>query len=267
MGNSRQGYNKSDIRDIGSEIIKIVRNIINNEINAPFLAKVVAVSNNKVDVIPLDINTFNNIPLNPVVYNNVLVGLLYTSKINMTIPINIGDIGLCIVTDRDITNYANTGNGGIPASKRRFSKMDAIFVPLSMFLQEQITEDFIFKYFGKPNNNTFKIAISNNNTLSVQGGNNGDAFKLDIDESGNTVYDIDNGTINMSLNIDDGIIIKDNNGNNIEVGSKGVIVEDLNGNKIGLGTSGVVIEDLNGNKIELSASGININNGALEITK
>lgn len=267
MGNTRQGYSISDRKDMGSMIIKIVENMIDNIVSAPFIGEVVAITDNKVDVTPIFFNSFNDVPLPPVIYNNLLVGMPYTGKVSTTAPILIGDKGLCIVTDRDITTYADSGSGGVPASQRRFSKMDSIFIPLSMFLQEPILQDFVFKYFGTPKNNTFTLSISNNNTISVQGGNNGSVFKLDIDESGNTLYDISNGTLSVSLSINDGVTIKDNGGNNIEIGSKGVIVEDLNGNKVELGTSGVVIEDLSGNKVELGTSGININNGALEILK
>lgn len=267
MGNVRQGYSISDMKDNSSMVMKIIENMINDIVNAPFIGEVVAITGNKVDVTPIFLGTFNDIPMPPIIYNNLLIGMPYTGKTSTTSPILVGDKGLCIVTDKDITTYADTGSGGIPSSQRRFSKMDSIFIPLSMFKQEPLLQEFIFKYFGAPMNNTFKVSISNNNTLSVQGGNNGSIFKLDIDEAGNTVYDINNSTINMSLNISDGVTVKDNSGNNINIGSKGIIIEDLNGNKIELGPSGVVIEDINSNKIELGASGVNINNGALEIKK
>lgn len=247
MGNVRQGYNQTDLKDAGSEVIKIIYNILRSEINAPFLGKVVAVNGNKVDVTTLDTPLFSGIPMQPVIYYDMLVGMLSGKRAAVNMPISIGDIGLCIVTDCDITNYAKTGQGGVPASYRRFSKMDSVFIPLSMFLQKPITEIFSFNYFNKSGANTFKVEIQNNNTIDVKAGNSGDKLSIGLTDDGNLTIKITQNTI--------------------EVTSEGINIKDKSNNNIVLNNEGINIKDSGGNVIKLSASGVSINNGALDIMK
>ena len=278
---NRTGYNLSDTKDLASLILKIIDNAINN-INMPFIARVTAVKNNKVDVMPLYTLTFNNLPMQPSTYYNILVGLPLTGKAYINNPIQVGDIGLCIVTDRDITTYADTGAEGPVATQRRFSKMDSVFIPLSMYKQSNMAQSYIFTYFGAPETETLKLEISQNNTIDLVGGQDGNAYKINIDEQGNISININNESITISLNTNDGISFKDSNNNsilidseginitdannnNVLLDSQGINITDANNNTIKMANSGVTIQDANGNKIDLSASGIDINNGALSI--
>ena len=296
---NRTGYNLSDTKDLASLILKIIDNAINNNINMPFIARVTAVKNNKVDVMPLYTLTFNNLPIQPSTYYNILVGLPLTGKAYINNPIQVGDIGLCIVTDRDITTYADTGTEGPVATQRRFNKMDSVFIPLSMYKQSNMAQSYIFTYFGAPETETLKLEISQNNTIDLVGGQDGNAYKINIDEQGNISININNESITISLNTDDGISFKDSNNNsilidseginitdannnnvlldseginitdannnNVLLDSQGINITDANNNTIKMANSGVTIQDANGNKIDLGASGININNGALSI--
>ena len=245
MGNIKQGYNQSDLKDSSSELIKVIKNIIRSEINAPFLGKVIDINGNKVDIITLDTPLYNGVPMPTVIYYDMLVGFFSSNKLKVDIPLSIGDIGLCIVTDMDINLYAETGNGGAPKSYRRFSKMDSVFLPLSMFIQNTIDDTYKFNY-----NDTFNMNISGNNTISISGGKDTNSFSLDIDDDGNTTYTIVDNSITIELSKNNGIILKDSNNNNITINN-----------------SGIIITDKNNNKIEMGTSGININNGALEILK
>ena len=279
---NRTGYNLSDTKDLASLILKIIDNTINNNINMPFIARVTAVKNNKVDVTPLYMLTFNNQPIQSPTYYNILVGLPLTGKAYINNPIQVGDIGLCIVTDRDITTYADTGTEGPVVTQRRFSKMDSVFIPLSMYKQSNMAQSYIFTYFGAPETETLKLEISQNNTIDLVGGQDGNAYKINIDEQGNISINISNESITISLNTDDGISFKDSNNNsilidsqginitdtnnnNVLLDSQGINITDANNNTIKMANSGVAIQDANGNKIDLGASGININNGALSI--
>ena len=251
---SRIGYNLGDIKNIGSMVKKIVNDIIDNNINAPFIGRVVSIKGNKVDVTPIYTFTFNSIPVAPVIYYNLLVGQQLTGKASVNNPIQIGDIGLCIVTDRDITNYASTGMEGPLDTQRRFSKMDSIFMPLSMYKQDDMTQSYIFTYYGAPEVASLKLEISQNNTISILGGQDGSAFKIDIDEQGSTNIDIGQGLITVSLDGNNGTTFTDSNNNNITIDSQGINITDVNNNSITLDSQGIAAKDASGNKLEMTSN-------------
>lgn len=252
---NRTGYNLGDVKNIGSMVKKIVNDVIDNSINAPFIGRVIAVKGNKVDVTPIYMFTFSSIPVAPVIYYNLLVGQQLTGKASVNNPIQIGDIGLCIVTDRDITNYASTGIEGPLDTQRRFSKMDSIFMPLSMYKQDDMAQSYIFTYYGAPKVASLKLEISQNNTISILGGQDGSAFKIDIDEQGSMNVDIGQGLITISLNGNDGTTFTDSNNNNITLDSQGINITDANNNNIVLDSQGIIAKDAAGNKLEMASSG------------
>lgn len=251
---NRTGYNLGDVKNIGSMVKKIVNDIIDNSINAPFIGRVTTVKGNKVDVTPIYTFTFNSIPVAPVMYRNLLVGQQLTGKASVNNPIQIGDIGLCIVTDRDITNYASTGMEGPLDTQRRFSKMDSIFMPLSLYKQDDMAQSYIFTYYGAPEVASLKLEISQNNTISILGGQDGSAFKIDIDEQGSTNIDIGQGLITISLDSNNGTTFTDSNNNSIAIDSQGVNITDANNNNITLDSQGIVAKDASGNKLEMTSS-------------
>lgn len=255
---NRTGYNLGDVKNIGSMVKKIVNDVIDNSINAPFIGRVMAVKGNKVDVTPIYTFTFNSIPVAPVIYYNLLVGQQLTGKASVNNPIQIGDIGLCIVTDRDITNYTSTGIEGPLDTQRRFSKMDSIFMPLSMYKQDDMTQSYIFTYYGAPKVASLKLEISQNNTISILGGQDGSAFKIDIDEQGSMNVDIGQGRITISLDGNDGATFTDSNNNNIVLDSQGILVKDAAGNKLEMTPSGATLTGASGGKVEIGAGGVAI---------
>ena len=253
---NRIGYNLGDVKNIGSMVKKIVNDAIDNSINAPFIGRVVAIKGNKVDVTPIYTFTFNSIPVAPVIYYNLLVGQQLTGKASVNNPIQIGDIGLCIVTDRDITNYASTGIEGPLNTQRRFSKMDSIFMPLSMHKQDDMAQSYIFTYYGAPKVASLKLEISQNNTISILGGQDGSAFKIDIDDQGSMNVDIGQGLITISLDGNNGTTFTDTNNNNITLDSQGINITDANNNNITLDSQGINVTDANNNNITLDSQGI-----------
>lgn len=251
---NRTGYNLGDIKNIGSMVKKIVNDIIDNSINAPFIGRVMAVKGNKVDVTPIYTFTFNSIPVAPVIYYNLLVGQQLTGKASVNNPVQIGDIGLCIVTDRDITNYASTGMEGPLDTQRRFSKMDSIFMPLSMYKQDDMAQSYIFTYYGAPEVASLKLEISQNNTISILGGQDGSAFKIDIDEQGGINIVIGQDLITIALDGNNGTTFTDSNNNSITIDSQGINITDTNNNNITLDSQGIAAKDAAGNKLEMTSS-------------
>lgn len=133
------GYDESDLQDIPSMINKLIENKI-NLINTSFIAEVTAIKENRVSVVNVNKYVFGNEVKEYPIINNVLVAMPATKNNALNLPISIGDKGLCIVLQSDITNYKNTGNSSIPNSARRFDIADSIFLPLSLYIQENIKE-------------------------------------------------------------------------------------------------------------------------------
>lgn len=113
------------------------------EIHTCMPGVVVAVNGDRVDVQPLiksvDIGTTRKIRTEtgeyvtiddndyPVVMDCPLQ-MLVTSKARITIPIEVGDQGLLLVSERDIRNWKEQ-KGNTQASTRKFNRNDAFFLP------------------------------------------------------------------------------------------------------------------------------------------
>jgi hypothetical protein len=59
---------------------------------------------------------------------DVPVSFTRCGNAHITFPINAGDTGFLIFADRDVSNWLNSGNGGVPDSQRTHSINDAYFV-------------------------------------------------------------------------------------------------------------------------------------------
>lgn len=141
---------------LGGAIQNLIQDNIRN-INTCFLAKVVAIENNKVDVIDIIKNNDNN---NNVIIPNVLVAQPYTSLYKISYPINVGDIGLCIVCKKDISIYKKNGKEAIANTRRVFNIVDSVYMPLSLYNQDTLDNKNMF--IGSKDSN---IKIGTNTSL------------------------------------------------------------------------------------------------------
>ena len=115
--------------DLGSTIDTLIKKNISN-INTCFIAKVIKINDNKVNVI--DLTKPNDKAENPLIYN-CLVAIPFTQDLKINIKISVDDIGLCFVTKQDTTHFKNEGKEGVANTKRLFSISDSIFMPLSLY--------------------------------------------------------------------------------------------------------------------------------------
>ena len=123
-----------------------------------FLAKIISINNNKVSVI--EIARQNQKEKNPIL-NNVLVAQPKSGEWEINFNLKVGDIGLCLVCDYDLSIYKNQGsNNFMISTDRRHDLNDCIFLPLSLYTQ------------NKNNNIDFIIQDkSGNNIINFKGGN------------------------------------------------------------------------------------------------
>lgn len=164
---NKQGYTADDIASEANMILKIIKNVLYSAVNMPYLAEVTAVNKNRVDVKVLNIQTFDGQPLQAAQVLDLVVGLPCFGGWTVTWPIAVGDVGLCIVLDRDITEYKKSGGGGVPNTFRRYDVQDAVFLPLSMYKQPDIATDFEIK--SKDEKTSITITPDGNVTVTNAG--------------------------------------------------------------------------------------------------
>lgn len=148
----------------GNDGLAIQRLIEQNLKNARFcfLAKITALSGNKISCV--DISKRNEKDKNPIL-NNVLVAQPKSGKWRIQFDLKVGDIGLCVVNDSDLSIYKQGGNNDFLVSTDRSHDLnDSIFLPLSLYTQ-QGTDNLNFIISDENNANFIKF---NNGNLDIQ---------------------------------------------------------------------------------------------------
>lgn len=125
-----------DTQDLGTAIQSLIRDNIHT-INTAYLAKVESVENNRVNITQL-LKDDQNQP--DTIISNALIAQPFSQGWSMQFNINVGDIGLAIVSKQDISTYKSNGSQGIVNTQRKFDLIDSIFIPLSLFLQKDPSE-------------------------------------------------------------------------------------------------------------------------------
>lgn len=127
-----------------------------------FLAKITALNGNKISCV--DISKRNEKDKNPIL-NNVLVAQPKSGKWRIQFDLKVGDIGLCVVNDSDLSIYKQGGNNEFLVSTDRSHDLnDSIFLPLSLYTQ-QGTDNLNFIISDENNANFIKF---NNGNLDIQ---------------------------------------------------------------------------------------------------
>lgn len=90
-----------------------------------------------------------------------------------------------------------------------------------------------------------------------------DKASATFDENGSIELKDKEGT-SVTLNAKDKkLLLKDANGNSIELSDAGLKIKDKNGNSVELAQAGVTLKDSNGNKIELASSGLTVKGASM----
>ena len=153
----KQGLNGND----GLAIQQLIEQNLKNARFA-FLAKITALNGNKISCV--EISKKNDKETNPIL-NNVLVAQPKSGKWRIQFDLKVGDIGLCVVNDSDLSIYKqNNSNDFLVSTDRRHDLNDSIFLPLSLYTQQGVS-DLNFIISDDENQNFIKF---NNGNLEIQ---------------------------------------------------------------------------------------------------
>ena len=115
--------------DLGTAIQNLINDNLRN-IQTAFLCEIVAIENNKIDIKPILRKSSDEKILT---INNCLIGFNYSQNWSIQHKLKIGDIGIALVIQNDISSYKEKGQGGINATRRFKDANDAIYIPLSLY--------------------------------------------------------------------------------------------------------------------------------------
>ena len=153
----KQGSQRQD----GWNINQLIEQNLKNARFA-FLAKITSLNGNKISV--CEIARRNNKEQNPII-NNVLVAQPKSGKWRIQFDLKVGDIGLCVCNDSDLSIYKNKGTGDyLVNTDRQHDLNDCIFLPLSLYTQTD-TKDLNFIISDENNANFIKF---NNGNLDIE---------------------------------------------------------------------------------------------------
>ena len=153
----KQGSQRQD----GWNINQLIEQKLKNARFA-FLAKITSLNGNKISV--CEIARRNDKEKNPII-NNVLVAQPKSGKWRIQFDLKIGDIGLCVCNDSDLSIYKSKGTGDyLVNTDRQHDLNDCIFLPLSLYTQDG-TDGLNFIISDENNANFIKF---NNGNLDIQ---------------------------------------------------------------------------------------------------
>lgn len=196
----------------------------------------------------------------PLTIYNALIGLPYVKDWHFNLPIKEDDVGLCLISKYDLTNYKKTNSQTLTRSANQFNLSDAIFLPLSLCNQKEINDNIHLKKI-EDDTDKVSIEITPDNTFKL---NIEDKSMIEIKNDGKIKIENDSGD-SLELTTQ-GLLFKDNAGNSFETKSTGFTIKDPMGSTIETSPAGMDIKDSLGNDIKMTPAGIVIKGaGAVSI--
>lgn len=116
-----------------SDLGTAIQNLINDNlkfINTAFLAKIVRINTKSVDIQPILKQNINDKDL---IINNCLIAFNHSQLWDIQHKLKVGDIGVALVMQNDISTYKQIGAGGVVATRRFKDFNDSIYIPLSLY--------------------------------------------------------------------------------------------------------------------------------------
>ena len=152
--------------DLGTAIQNLINDNLRN-IQTAFLCEIVAIENNKIDIRPILRKSADEKILT---INNCLIGFNYSQNWSIQHKLKIGDIGIALVIQNDISSYKEQGKGGINATRRFKDANDAIYIPLSLYNSfsnddinyqiKDLSDKCLFEFTNEFDNNLKAINIA-----------------------------------------------------------------------------------------------------------
>lgn len=115
--------------DLGTAIQNLINDNLRN-IQTAFLAEIVTINKNTLDIRPILRKSSDEKILT---VNNCLIAFNYSQNWSIQHKLKVGDIGIALVIQNDISSYRETGKGGINKTRRFKDANDAIYIPLSLY--------------------------------------------------------------------------------------------------------------------------------------
>lgn len=138
--------------DLGAAIQTLILENLKS-LKTCFLAEITAIEKQFVSVKPI---IKADTKESDVIINDCLVAFFMSGEWHTQFKLKVGDIGLCIVNGRDLSDYKGSGSGGVAPSKRFKNMNDSIFFPLSLYKSKEV-ESVDFTILGaKGDEITFK---------------------------------------------------------------------------------------------------------------
>lgn len=165
------GYDLEDLVDLPTMIDKLIEKQV-REINTCFIAKVTEVKENKVSVINSNQFMFKDKAHKHPIINDCLVAIPQGQNLKITMPLKVGDYGICVVLQEDYSQYKKSGKDSIPNTPRKFDLSDSVFIPFSLFETQEIKEDFEIAYTEgakiKLNKDTLDLSSQKDSKIEIK---------------------------------------------------------------------------------------------------
>lgn len=152
--------------EYGEDVGEVINELINDKLKVlttSFLAKIISINGNKVSITPI---FKTNAKDESVIINNCLVCYPSSQNWQVQYKLKVGDIGVALAIQNDISTYKASGSGGVTQTQRFKDLNDSVFLPLSLF--NSLKNDDI-NYIIKSSNNKCLFEFTNdfNNDLKA----------------------------------------------------------------------------------------------------
>lgn len=147
-----------------SDLGTVIQNLIDDNlrfIHTSYLATITSINDNKVSIKPVLRKSTSEEVL---ILNNCLIAYPYSNIWRTQFKVSVGDIGIALVIENDISSYKQSGSEGVNATKRFKDFNDSIFIPLSLYKTETIT-NINYKIVNSDGTCNFEFTNENDNLL------------------------------------------------------------------------------------------------------
>lgn len=239
-----------------SDLGAVIQNLIDDNlrfIHTSYLATITSINGNKVSIKPVLRKSTSEEVL---ILNNCLIAYPYSNIWRTQFKVSVGDIGIALVIENDISSYKQNGTEGVNLTKRFKDFNDSIFIPLSLYKTETI-ENINYKIVNSDGTCNFEFTNENDNLLlanNITSQSKGNAISK-LDAEGNLTLQ-SGGNANLSLSSEGNANLQSSGGANVTLDSEGNA--SLQGNKVIVkGGGGTLMSLLNelASELETLASG------------
>lgn len=237
-----------------SDLGAVIQNLIDDNlrfIHTSYLATITSINGNKVSIKPVLRKSTSEEVL---ILNNCLIAYPYSNIWRTQFKVSVGDIGIALVIENDISSYKQSGTEGVNQTKRFKDFNDSIFIPLSLYKTETIA-NINYKIVNSDGTCNFEFTNENDNLLlanNITSQSKGNATSK-LDAEGNLTLQ-SGGNANLSLNSEGNANLQSSGGANVTLDSEGnVSLQSSGGASVTLDSEGNA--SLQGGKVTVKGGG------------